>query len=359
MNSLTAKIAEEIKRSGPITFARYMEMALYERGLGYYERQREIGRRGDFYTSVSVSPFFGELLAFQFAEWLEAESGSEHLQIIEAGGHDGSLAADILGWIQAQRPALFDRLEYGLIEPSEIHRGWQEEKLRQWTPKVKWFSTVTKLQGDGAARIIFGNEFLDAMPVHRLAWNRAAQQWEEFFVNWENGAFVWRRGVPEPELTGALPEIEPPLMEVFPDGFIFEHSPAAMVWWNLAARALSKGKLLTIDYGFADGDGFRPERSKGTLRTFSRHHGAEDLLRNPGDVDITAHVNFPALEAVGLQAGLTTEIFTEQGRFLTQIFARMNKSGLSASQTRQFQTLTHPEHLGRAFQALVQSRSKL
>src|SRR5208283_2626300 len=127
LNALARQIHEEIKRQGPISFARFMELALYAPGLGYYERQREIGRRGDFFTSVSTGPLFGELLGFQFAQWLGRSGLFDKLQIVEAGAHEGTLAADILGWMRRRRTDLLARLEYCLIEPSPARRAWQEQ----------------------------------------------------------------------------------------------------------------------------------------------------------------------------------------------------------------------------------------
>ena len=361
MNCLALQIQEEIRRDGPISFARFMELALYAPGLGYYERQREIGRRGDFFTSVSVGPLLGELLAFQFAQWLGRAGPFDRLQIVEAGAHQGALAADILGWMRRRRPDLLARLEYCLIEPSPARRAWQEQTLRDWLPGVKWVSNISEAGSEQASQIIFSNEFLDAMPVHRLSWNAAGKEWEECRVACENGVFVWQQAAPPPELAECLPKISPELAAVLPPGFVIEHSPSAVAWWKKAAAALAHGKLLTIDYGLTDQERFRPERSGGTLRTFARHHIGGGLLDNPGECDITAHVNFSAIEAAGLAAGLATEGLMEQGKFLTQILAQIQAEpgafeAWTPSRTRQFQTLTHPDHLGRAFRVLTQSR---
>ena len=109
MSTLLEIIRHEIHKSGVLPFARFMELALYCPDSGYYETKKDIGRRGDFYTSVSAGELFGQLLAFQFAEWLEAEVSSQKsvVRIVEAGAHDGKLAADILNWLQSNRPKLF------------------------------------------------------------------------------------------------------------------------------------------------------------------------------------------------------------------------------------------------------------
>ena len=360
-DNLVSLIEAEIQRHGPISFARFMELALYAPGLGYYERHREIGRRGDFFTSVSTGSLFGEMLAYQFAEWLGQVEADSPVQIVEAGAHEGVLARDILEWSRQRRPDLFVRLEYWLVEPSPARRAWQEETLRDFASNIKWTRDIGAVRGDPAFRIIFSNELLDAMPVHRFAWNAATRRWEECRVDARNGAFVWAPAEPPPKLMAGLPQIAPEMAAVLPDGFIVEHSPAALAWWERAALTLGRGKLLTIDYGFTPGDLLRPERPNGTLRTYSKHHSSGHLLEHPGECDITAHVNFPALEAAGRAAGLATEGLLPQEIFLTRIVAltAADPRGFeewTPERRRQFQTLAHPEHLGHAFQILIQAR---
>ncbi len=157
---------------------------------------------------------------------------------------------------------------------------------------------------------------------------------------------------------------------VLPDGYTIETCPAAESWWREAANVLGHGKLLTIDYGFTADELFSPSRPRGTLRAYFRHHASDDLLANVGEQDLTAHVNFSAIQAAGESVGLKTESFQTQSQFLTRILAKASKDnslgklvaskrsedGWTSAQSRQFQTLTHPEHLGRAFRVLVQSR---
>ena len=338
-----------------------MELALYAPGLGYYERRREIGRGGDFFTSVSVGPLFGQLLAFQFAQWMDADCPSGGIQFIEAGPHNGMLAADMLAWISRHRPDLFARLEYCLLDASPARRAWQEETLRSWRPAVRWAPNIESLGDQRVSGIVFSNEFLDALPAHRLAWSAAARQWREGRVAAEGETFTWEWHSPEVELTEHIPRVPVPLAGVLPDGFTVEICPAASAWWRAAAKTLRRGKLLTIDYGLTDGQWFQPERSQGSLRAFSRHHACADLLCQPGEQDLTADVNFSALMEAGGAAGLRTEGLTPQSKFLTDIFARTRLAAeffepWDGKKTRQFQTLAHPEHLGRKFQVLIQAR---
>ena len=146
----------------------------------------------------------------------------------------------------------------------------------------------------------------------------------------------------------------------FVAGYTIEISPAAENWWREAAGVLAHGKLLAIDYGLTAGEIFSPARTGGTLRAYFRHHATDDLLANPGEQDLTAHVNFSAIQKTGEDAGLVTEFFGSQAKFLVEIMAAAEKNSSlgtwTPGRTRQFQTLTHPEHLGRAFRVLVQAR---
>jgi SAM-dependent MidA family methyltransferase len=355
-----SEIRGEIARNGAMTFARFMELALYAPGCGYYERPLPIGRRGDFFTSVSVGPVFGQLLAFQFALWLETIAPPPaQWQLAEAGAHDGQLALDILRWLRDHRPDIFARLEYRIIEPSPVRRARQEEKLGSEFACVKWAGGLTEL---GRVRgVIFSNELLDAMPVHRLCWDAAGKQWLEWRVNWGRNGFVWEQGPVSREAVACLPEIPADVEAVLPGGFVVEVSPGAVQWWARAAASLDCGKLLTLDYGLDGDEWLRPERAAGTLRAYSGHRMSGDLLANPGGQDITAHVNFSALQRAGEVAGLRTEGVVRQSKLLTDIFQHslVDAAGFdawTAARVRQFQTLTHPGHLGHRFRALIQAR---
>jgi SAM-dependent MidA family methyltransferase len=165
------------------------------------------------------------------------------------------------------------------------------------------------------------------------------------------------------EAAPALPCLPKDLLEVLPEGFVTEICPAATAWWRQAAQALQTGKLLAIDYGLTEAEFFTPARSQGTLRAYHRHQASLNVLNHPGEQDLTAHVNFTRLQAAGEAHGLVTEAQTSQAGFLTGL-ARQRwenpaaNGDWSAGEIRQFQTLTHPEHLGRAFRVLVQSRAR-
>lgn len=379
MSQIIEKIAAEIGAGGAIPFARFMELALYCPDCGFYEKEKDIvGRGGDFFTSVSVGDLFGQLLAHQFSDWFEGKhettdtqfglprrslaEAETPLKIVEAGAHDGQLARDILSWLNVHRPEIFHRLEYYIVEPSARRRGWQQETLKAFHKNVKWVSEIVELKPGLAMSygIILSNELLDAMPVHRLGWDALEEQWFEWGVSLDGGKLVWSRLPARSEHVSRFTFHEP-LFNLLPDGYTIELSPAAEEWWRAAAEVLGHGKLMTIDYGFSAEEQFSPSRLNGTLRAYHRHQVSTDLLANPGEQDLTAHVNFSAVQAIGEAAGLRTETFCTQPQFLTRVVEKIFKqSGSFAEwtpkQSRQLQTLTHPDHLGRAFRVLVQSQ---
>jgi len=398
MSQVALKIAAEIQNQGAIPFARFMELALYCPVYGYYEKEGDtIGRHGDYFTSVSVGSLFGELLAFQFAQWLEWGPGQVSsepvdlpgegprparasggpptpahptLHLVEAGAHRGELARDILAWLREHRPALFPNLEYWILEPSPQRRRWQRERLAEFGPQVRWAVSWAELAGHLRSPlhgIVFSNELLDAFPVHRFVWDAAQRQWFEYGVTLAGEAFAWTRMPVDQSVVHSLAAVGPGqgsgrgLTDALPDGLVIETSPAAIQWWREAAQLLSSGKLLTLDYGFTVEERLLSGRAESTLRSYYRHGVQASVLDHPGEQDLTAHVDFSALRAAGEDCGLRTEALVSQGQFLTPIAAQTWERPAefgewTPARKRQFQTLTHPDHLGRAFRVLVQSR---
>lgn len=362
MSNIRTIIKEEALHKGVISFARFMELALYCPNLGYYEQLAvSPGRKGDFFTSVSVGCLFGELLAYQCSEWLDQMAG-QRWQIVEAGAHDGRLAGDMLGWLQTHRPDISNSLEYWILEPSAIRKHCQQNTLGKLVRSVRWFNSWSELPRSGVNGVIIFNELLDAFPTHRLVWNSLEKKWVEWGVAVKGDELAWVK-MPDDSAGGCAfaAEVPPEVLAVLPEGFTTEFCPLANEWWHQAATALKSGKLITFDYGLTAEELFAPQRKEGTLRAYFRHHQSGDLLANVGEQDITANVNFTAIRETGEKAGLTAETFVTQGQFLTEIFAKISRdrrlqSQWTSSQVRQFQTLTHPEHLGHSFRVLVQSR---
>jgi len=380
--ALLPLIKQEADRHGVLSFARFMELALYTPDLGFYQRSETvIGCSGDFFTSVSVGRLFGELLACQFAAWF-GKIPLKKPVIVECGAHDGQLANDILNGLDSKWPKVFNAVEYSIVEPSETRRNWQQTTLKNHLNKIRWFHSWTELSsfcdssGHPLTGVVFSNELLDAMPVHRLQWNRYSREWRELGVTCRGDGLefkqmplsdeVLRYGdtmnelLPGDDETLLWPRIPKPLLDALPDGFITEICPNALDWWRNAADTLDTGWLVAADYGLLAEEFFMPQRANGTLRAYRDHKFAENVLADPGEQDLTASVNFSAVERAGELAGLQTEGLESQSKVLTKIMAELwpqETAPLAREQIRQFQTLTHPDHLGRAFKVLVQSRN--
>jgi SAM-dependent MidA family methyltransferase len=348
---LEAILRAKIEENGPLSFADYMATALYEPSLGYYSRHaRQVGRGGDFFTSVSVGPLFGELLARRFLrEWREMESPSRW-RIIECGAHDGSLAADILRALSQLDPQAFSDLEYVIPEPLPALQSAQRETLAHFP--VRFVSDVDELVADPLPGIAFGNELLDALPFHVVEWQSGG--WRECRVGTDSsGEFVWETAheIDDPALVSALTE----LGNHFPDGYRTEIRTKVHQFLKPLTQALTSGLLLWPDYGFARPELYHPDRKSGTLRTFSKHRAAENPLTTPGEIDITAHVDFTAVAEAAISLGCVPLAFRNQGSWLTEIgrdWLLSLEGRPDPTALRQFQTLTHPAHLGGSFHVL-------
>ena len=343
MNELKERIAAEILKDSVISFERFMEMALYEPGLGYYETHRDIGRQGDFYTNVSIGPLFGQLLGFQFAQWLQLLRGP--VQLVEAGAHDGRLAADILNYLREFQSAIYERVTLILLEQSQIHREWQAETLAEHAAKVQWEGEKSKpFRG-----VFYCNELLDAFPVQKYEWDEKGRTWFEWGVEFENGQFVWRR------LREDAWSCE--FADQLPDGTGMIEAPQASQFWLQICNALEEGRAVAIDYFVEREDFFNPPTPHATLRGYYQHRRSDDLLANSGKQDLTASVDLNEIRDAARTAGIESKKLTSQGKFFVSIFQKTLEIPAQfpewkSERLRQFQTLTHPDHLGRAFSVL-------
>jgi SAM-dependent MidA family methyltransferase len=268
------------------------------------------------------------------------------------------LARDILRWFRQQQPGLFEHLQYVVVEPSARRQQWQRETLESFSGMVHWVSQLEELPP--MCGILFSNELLDSLPVQRWAWDASRNRWIEWGVSFDKDKFNWAP-LESPDNAAHLPGWSDELQSNLPDGFAIEVCPAADEWWGRAAGLVRSGTLLTIDYGLTAEERMTPERSTGTIRGYHHHEAKSDLLANPGNQDLTAHVDFTRLCQIGETAGLATEGLFSQEEFLTRIATPLFQGEQTlgpwtTQRTRQFQTLTHPAHLGRAFRVLVQAR---
>jgi SAM-dependent MidA family methyltransferase len=358
--SLAALLRQKIHDHGPLAFSEFMALALYEPTHGYYaQAPRQVGRSGDFFTSVSVGPLFGELLARRFLrEWRELGSPGRW-RILECGAHDGTLAADILDALARLHPLAFAACEYAIPEPLPRLQAAQRETLSRFHKKMRFTQNTVDLEADPLPGVAFGNELLDALPFHLIEWQAGC--WRECHVGISpSGTWIWaaNREITEPQLLAALA----PLGSHFPENYRTEVRTNYTDFLAPLTRCLSSGLLLWPDYGFARPDYYLPSRTTGTLRTFSQHRAAEDPLATPGEIDITAHVDFTAVTEAALALGCKPRLFHNQGAWLTEVgreWLLHLEGNPDPTALRQFLTLTHPAHLGSRFHCLELSWQRL
>lgn len=342
-------IRDTIRARGPQTFAWFMEQALYHPGQGYYSSDRaQIGRRGDYFTNVSVGPLFGRLLAAQFAEMWEKLGSPDNFVIVEQGAHHGDLARDVLEAARAGAPAFFQALTYRIVEPFPILQDRQSQSLNEFTEKVSWRKSLderTPFTG-----VHFSNELLDAMPVHLIVCRD--QKWREKFVTESHDELAFVEG---PLSSAALRDHVKRIPVIAHEDYETEVNLVVLDWIENVSRKLLRGYLLAVDYGYAREEFYAPECSAGTLSCFAKHKRVSSPLEGPGKIDITTHVDWTSLAERAEAHGLQIDGFTDQHHFITGLIS--TKPDLveesNASERRGLQTLLHPEFLGTTFQFLA------
>ncbi len=335
----------------PIPFREFMARALYDPAQGYYGSGRAgIGRGGDFFTNVSVGPLFGRLLARQFAEMWERLGEPAQFSIVEQGAHRGDFARDVLEALRDTAPACFAAAQYFLVEPIATLRTEQVSALAEFGKKARWHTSLDDLPH--FTGVHFSNELLDAMPVHLVEWTGA--EWVERYVDFDGERFVFVDG---PLTLDAL-RAHLATLPAVPAGYFTEVNLDALAWIQDVAARLERGWVLTIDYGFSREEFYAPERRTGTLRARSRHRIELDPLARPGELDLTAHVEFSSLVERAARAGLRLAGYTDQHHFMTGLGTLHFRDGVvpDAREMRVFKTLMHPTLMGTSFQALCFKR---
>jgi SAM-dependent MidA family methyltransferase len=349
---LTEAIRRDIDAQGGwISFERYMELALYAPGLGYYTAgARKFGEAGDFITAPELSPLFGRTLARQVARIME--NSTPH--ILELGAGSGKLAADILGELE-HLGCLPD--SYRIMEVSADLRARQQALIRQRLPhlsdRVHWLDTLPE-QLSGA---IVANEVLDALPVHLVHWQASAIS--EIGVAWGKSGFIRQeRAIASAELLQAAGAIK------VPDEYVSEICLAARGLVSSLACRLTQGAMLLIDYGFGAREYYHPQRATGTLMCHYRHRAHDDPFYLPGLQDITAHVNFTDIAEAGIDAGLELLGYTSQAFFLinsgiTELLEETSPENLRdyLPLSAQLQKLTSPAEMGELFKVIALGRN--
>lgn len=352
---LHAHIAAAITAAGGwISFARYMELALYTPGLGYYSGgAHKFGAAGDFITAPELTPLFAQTLAAQAAQVMALSAP----HIIETGGGSGALATDLLLALE-QRGTLPD--SYAILELSGELRARQADTLRQRAPhlleRVSWLDALPeKFSG-----FVVGNEVLDAMPVHLVHWH-ADVTLERGVALDKQGNFAWEERSLPPALQPAVAAL-PPLTD-----YLSEINLAASAWVAAWAGILEQGALLLIDYGFPRHEYYHPQREQGTLMCHYRHHAHGDPFWLPGLNDITAHVDFTAIAEAGFDAGLEVAGYLSQAAFLincglTDVLAQATPAAMESGdveylrQSRAVEKLINPAEMGELFKVIAFSK---
>jgi len=315
-------LAAEIERDGPISFRRFMETALYHPRHGYYRRPCDpFGRTGDFFTAEQIQPVFGILMAARVRQLYCNMGEPADFTVAEPGAGRGEMGEAFREWRYI---------------PLEIDSSALPEKFRG---------------------VVFSNEFFDALPVEVAV--ACGGQYRERRVAWREGRFVWETGGPVSEKTadyltrfGAPPE----------EGRVMEANLSALDWLERAGNTVESGYLLTIDYGYRRAELIRfPE---GTLMSYRRHQAAEDVLLDPGERDITAHVNFTALEEHGAQCGWRSERFETLAQTILaagegdEFAAALEAADANEALRRRMQLKTLLFGMGETFRVLLQRRDE-
>jgi SAM-dependent MidA family methyltransferase len=342
--ALVKMIREEIRSRGPQSFAWFMAQALYHPEHGYYSTDRAaIGRRGDYFTNVSVGPLFGELLAAQFVEIWERLGQIDNFLIVEQGAHHGQFARDVLESTRRRSPEFFSGLRYQIVEPFSALQDRQSRGLKEFGDRVLWRRSLDELEP--FVGVHFSNELLDAMPVNLHG----------KLVGLEGDKLVFVEG------PGGTPM-----------------NQAMLDWIDCLSTKLERGFVIAVDYGFSRAE-FRE-----VLQVRAKNRALGSPFDEIGEADITAHVNWTDLAERAQANGLRVAGFTDQHHFLTGIISEFGRGGSprraigsgpeaappanaspartdwgqlllpSDSKTkRALQTLLHPEMLGRSFQVLA------
>lgn len=337
-DSVSAPLAAHLRQAlseagGWLPFDRFMALALYTPGLGYYANaSRKFGwlpaSGSDFVTAPELSPLFGRALAVQSAQALQA-CGCDELW--EFGAGSGALAESLL-------QALGDRVRrYTIVDLSGVLRERQRARLASFGDRVRWVDALPEvMQG-----VVLGNEVLDAMPVKLLHWD--GQQWTERGVAARGEALAW---------SDRPTALRPPWQGPFVPGTVTEIHPQAEAFIATLADRLQRGAAFFVDYGFPEAEYYHPQRTGGTLMCHRAHRSDTDPLTDLGLKDITSHVNFTGLALAGQHAGLEVMGYTSQGRFLINCGLVDLMQAASLQQRAAAQKLVNEHEMGELFKVI-------
>jgi len=355
---LIETINKELPQSGSrMPFDRFMELALYAPGLGYYTAgARKFGEAGDFVTAPEISPLFARCLARQCQQLLEELGGGD---LLEVGAGTGVLATDLLLELEVLQ-MLPDR--YFILEVSPDLQQRQRETLMASAPhlidRVQWLDAMPEL---GFTGVVVANELLDAMPVSRFRMSEAGVQ--EGFVRWADDAFehFWDEPV-SPALEHAVDALQEQVGR-FDVGYESELNLRAGPWLQSLAQRIERGAMVLIDYGYPAAEYYHPQRNMGTLMCHYRHRAHDEPLILPGLQDITAHVDFTAVARAGVEAGFELKGYTTQAHFLLgcgldSLLMNSDPNDIKNHMTlmQAVKRLTMPTEMGERFKAIALSK---
>ncbi len=342
---------------GAIAFSRYMELALYAPGLGYYSAgAQKFGRAGDFVTAPELGPLFAQCVAEAVAPVLGQLNGARFLEL---GGGSGAFAQDVLIHL-----ALLDAVpqRYDILEPSADLRERQRAHLAANLPvalfeRVHWLNAPPEQEWRG---VLFANEVLDALPTTRFAL-RDGELFEEYVVLDAQDDFIRVDQPADAFLEGAVRHVERDLGGPLPDGLRSEILPQLPYWVQAVGGLLREGAMLFVDYGHPRRDFFAPERAQGSLRGFYRHHLVDDPFLWPGLADLTASVDFTALAEAGVGTGFELAGYCSQASFLMgnrlaecfeTLYSIAPDEATRYGLAQQVKQLTLPGAMGESFQVM-------
>jgi len=354
--SLSDVIKNVIRSRGPITFERFMDMALYYPEKGYYNSyQNRIGRTGDFYTSPHLHEMFGAILARQVEECWELIGRPEHFMVVEQGAGRGYLALDLLNYLKGRD--CYKDIKYFIIEISPKGLEFQRDLLREHEGKVCWVNGLDEIGNFQGCYL--SNELVDAFPVHIVTMDNGLQ---EVFVDLDGDHFVETLGTPS---TNEIVEYMDLYRIAISSGYRTEVNLRVRPWINTVTKYLDEGFVITIDYGYDARDYYREERDRGTLLCYFRHQVRENPFEHVGEQDITAHVNFSDIKKWGEHAGLRTLGYCAQGTYLVSmgldeiIIEKYNPEVIEPDENYQFEMakikgLITPGGMGESHKVMIQ-----
>ena len=360
---LNTIIAARIAAQGRITFADFMAACLYEPGLGYYTSPgRKVGAEGDFYTSITVHGAFGRVIAREIAQMWRSMERPDGFTLVECGAGNGRLACDIMDFLAEREPEMYKGLRLVLVEREPSLESAQREMLAAHSGRLSWCSPDEFAAGNFTfSGCLYSNELIDALPVHRVVMASAGLQ--EIYVTCRNGEFVEEAGeLSTPEIAAYMKRVA---VELHP-GQQAEVNLNAPLWLTSVARALQRGFIVTIDYGYPAAELYTPRRKLGTMLCYYRHQTEENPYIRLGMQDITTHVDFTTLMKCGEESGLRNDWFGEQYRFLlsagiVEEIEEIERSSVSDEEKLRLRLtlkkLILPQGgMGETFKVLIQSR---